>query len=87
MRLNYLARTLVVAAAVVVGLTFAACGADDDDVCLHDFGPGYECFPDWDKELCDEKNWDWVEGQTCSELGYNVLCGGQSYTKPGTCPF
>ena len=40
MRLNYLARTLVVAAAVIVGLTFAACGADDDGVCLHDFGPG-----------------------------------------------
>ena len=70
-----------------LGLGLSACGNEGGGgVCLHDFGPAIECFADWNQSGCEENGWDWISGQTCSELGYSSLCGGQSYTLPGTCP-
>ncbi|MBN2498333.1 MAG: hypothetical protein JXR96_27330 [Deltaproteobacteria bacterium] len=77
---------LAIICCFVMGLALWACGGDSGGVCLHDFGPDIECFEGWDKSDCDENGWDWVSGQTCEDLGYTSLCGGQSYTKPGACP-
>lgn len=73
---------------VAIGGSMQACDdGGSGGVCLHNFGGAIECFEGWSKSDCDENSWDWVSGQNCEDLGYTELCGGQSYTRPGTCPF
>jgi len=73
---------------VFATLALASCDSSEEGggVCLHDFGGAYECFSDWNQSGCEDNGWDWVSGQTCSELGYTQSCGGYSWTRPGECP-